>query len=307
MPFISSIRKNYDIPDNTSDHFEITGGDEIYTAGGYKIHLFTQVGESNLTVTPRLPVNKMSLMPSTLDVEYLVIAGGGAGGSRHGSGGGGAGGYREGKLTLNTGNTPVDVGAGGLGEPFPGPGGQSGSPSTFGPIVSTGGGRGAGYFDYVASGGGSGGGGGGHQGGGGGGAGGDGRDSNRFGPTSRGPGSTSDPASGTTGQGNWGGTGHAGYPFGQGGNGGIGLTSAITGTSVLRAGGGGGAAWNPGLSWYGGGYGGGGGGGEGIGGVGTNGGDAVGNNNGSGGGGGNSNPSRGGSGSPGIVVVRYQV
>ena len=53
MPFISSLRKNYDAPKTGAaplEQFEITGGDAIVTAGGYRIHMFTTVGEAEFAV-----------------------------------------------------------------------------------------------------------------------------------------------------------------------------------------------------------------------------------------------------------------
>ena len=50
MPFISSIRRKHDTQLKTDNVFEITGGDVVYTAGGYRIHMFTSVGASELQV-----------------------------------------------------------------------------------------------------------------------------------------------------------------------------------------------------------------------------------------------------------------
>ena len=84
MPFISSLRKNYDVPvlgPSTEEQFEITGGDAIITAGGYKIHMFTSVGEAEFNIKQRQQTNNaMALQTASLDAEYLVLAGGGAGG-----------------------------------------------------------------------------------------------------------------------------------------------------------------------------------------------------------------------------------
>jgi hypothetical protein len=41
MPFIKSIRKQYDKPQQgpkVTDFLDITGGDIVYTAGGWKVH-----------------------------------------------------------------------------------------------------------------------------------------------------------------------------------------------------------------------------------------------------------------------------
>ena len=308
----STIGQNIVIDGNGTggilDYVDITGGDEIYTVGGYRIHAFTKVGNSQLSVSaPKKYDDKVLHLLNNFTVEYLVLAGGGSGGSRHGSGGGGAGGYREGVLALAAGSTtPTSVGAGGLGQPFPGPGGQNGSPSALGPISSTGGGRGGGYFDYAGNPGGSGGGGSGHQGGGGGGAGGVGIQSDRIGGNAPfgGPGL----GTGIAGQGHQGGDGLGYYPSCTGGQGGDGISSSITGAAVVRGGGGGGAGWSPASALGGGGFGGSGVGGDGcIPGGGSPGNPAKGSNTGSGGGGGNGNPTAGGSGTAGIVIVRYPV
>ena len=173
-------------------------------------------------------------------VEYLVIAGGGGGGTgtpAGGGGGGGAGGYRSSVTAENSGggvsaefkivpiaatNYTVTVGAGGAAS-------SNGSNSVFGTtVISTGGGRGGYAGDGTGASGGSGGGG-------------LGRGDNNF----RAGGA------GTTGQG-FAGSGSSGalYAVAGGGggagaaasgiNGAVGVSSSITGSSVQRAGGGGG-------------------------------------------------------------------
>ena len=230
------------------------------------------------------------------NVEYLVIAGGGGGG--FGGGGGGAGGYltdTEISVSIGTSYT-VTVGAGGSGGTS-GSSGTNGANSVFGSITSIGGGAG-GSGSQVGNNGGSGGGGG--------------RSS-----------SLQTGGLGTAGQGNNGGNNRAGeiYPAGggggagavgqtpttnNGGNGGAGLSSAISGTSVGRAGGGGGGTREAS-------------GGGGPGGTATDGGGAGGstgagtagttNSGGGGGGGGQAFPSfaeqNGASGGSGIVIIRY--
>jgi hypothetical protein len=124
MPFIRSIRKNRKAPaaseTGAAKYFDITGGDEVYTAGGYTIHTFTTVGESALIVKPKAQYANVMHLVDNLDLEYVVIAGGGEGGSESNdggsTGGGGAGGYRTGSLADQTtiGQTyPVSIGAGG--------------------------------------------------------------------------------------------------------------------------------------------------------------------------------------------------
>lgn len=228
---------------------------------------------------------------TTITVEYLVIAGGGAGGIRDsaGGGGGGAGGYRssvsgessgggssaESPLTLSLGaNHLVTVGGGG-------------SNSVFSTITSLAGGGGRG-----SNGGGTGGSGGG------------------------GDGDVTGGFAGTTGQGRAGGNGTTGgfadkaggggggasavgnnAVAGNGGNGGTGIASSITGTSVFRGGGGGGGTRQntPGS-------GGAGGGGNGSNGAGATSGAA---NTGGGGGGAGNASSGNGQGGSGVVILRY--
>ena len=105
-----------------------TGGTIIDDAG-FRIHVFTSPGSFVVS----------SLGSSDGTVEYLVVAGGGSGGTasvtgRYG-GGGGAGGFRTATgfpITVTT--YPITVGGGGA---------PQGSPSIFSTITSAGGGRGA--------------------------------------------------------------------------------------------------------------------------------------------------------------------
>lgn len=93
-------------------HPEATGGTVVDTdIGGvpYRIHYFTETGTSTLTVT------------NPGEVEYLIVAGGGSGGSKSlgsgggtaGGGGGGAGGVVTGTKNVTTGSYSIIVGAGG--------------------------------------------------------------------------------------------------------------------------------------------------------------------------------------------------
>jgi len=246
-----------------------TGGDSTDTDGDYKAASFTQDG----TFTPS--ADGM--------VEYLVIAGGGGGGHTYYGGGGGAGGYRTGYLAVTESTAyAITVGDGGVQHT------QGDNSSIASEVVSTGGGAGGNTTDSTGEAGGTGG-----SGGGGGNASGAG-------------------GSGTTGQGNDGGTAPAAnYSAGGGGAGtagsdnvgGNGLASSITGSSVTRAGGGGGG--------YHVGYGSGGTGGSGGGGQGGEKNDLVesGNgtpNTGSGGGGSGASDEDAGSGGSGIVIIRYK-
>jgi hypothetical protein len=251
-----------------------TGG-TVTTDGNYKVHTFTADG----TFTPTV----MGV------VEYLVIAGGGAG---H-TGGGGAGGFLTGYTQANAQSYSITVGAGGTGL------GGDGGNSIFNTITSTGGGGGGMNSNNGANGdgadGGSGGGGGGiSTGGGGSGISGQGYDgsagySNLTNYTRGGGGGGAGAASAYTGN------------NANAGHGGSGLASSITGSSVTRAGGGGGGS----KASIGGSAGSGGSGGGGAG-------SATGNgfsgtaNTGGGGGGRANNIGSAGDGGSGIVIIRYQ-
>ena len=148
-----------------------TGG-SMTTVGNYTVHLFTSSS------------NFEALIPLT-GVEYLVIAGGGAGSTRSpnsqyqgGGGGGGAGGYVSGlagelgsggtavgsPLSISAGSTAIVVGAGGVGQSNAT--GLNGGDSRITGYVNATGGGGGGYTFQEGNAGGSGGGGGGGRGGG---------------------------------------------------------------------------------------------------------------------------------------------
>ena len=179
--------------------------------------------------------------PPTYSIDFLVIAGGGSGGSLSNAGGGGAGGYRTSTQTIGIG-TVITVTVGDGGASTNNAGSNSGSNSSI---------SGSGLTTITSTGGGGGGGGGGAEtngknGGSGGGAG------------NGGTGGSGNTPSTSPSQGNNGGNGNGNPPaFGAGGGGGAGavgglgtstdpgeggngLASSITGTSVTRAGGGGG-------------------------------------------------------------------
>jgi hypothetical protein len=287
-----------------------TGGC-VSICGNCKIHTFTAPGT--------FAVSNISTTPANNEVSYLVIAGGAGAGVNPGaySGGGGAGGYRElkspvtpytaspldgypnapNRVSVSLTSYPIAVGGGGAGN-------SNGCDSTFSTIVAAGGGKGAVICvpapEKPAFAGGSGGGG-------------------NFCTTGAGTGNT--PPT-TPSQGNNGGTGLNTPPaFGsgggggagavgcngtssKGGNGGAGIATCITGTPVLRAGGGGGFAVNTGIN---GGTGGPGGGGDGYGpagppGTGPN---SQGTDN-TGGGAGGAAPNTTNTGGSGIVVIRYK-
>ena len=188
-----------------------------------------------------------ALQPNTYSIDFLVVAGGGAGGINYG-GGGGAGGYRTSTQTVEVGTTiTVTVGDGGStppasSSPFTSASGSNSSISGSGlSTITSAGGGGGGGFTVGASGG----------------SGGGGSDNNNAGGSGNTP-STS------PSQGNNGGTCAGNFPnFGTGGgggagavgvtgtttvggNGGAGTASSITGSSITRAGGGGGGTYNGG-------------------------------------------------------------
>jgi hypothetical protein len=270
------------------------GGDSNFTitvsGRPYAVHMYTNVGTGYFV--PSKPIK---------NVEYLIIGGGGGGGGTNCGGGGGAGGYRssvinelsgsnsnaEERITLaNTDPVAVTIGAGGAGAGTAVlTGGTQGSPSSFGSIEAKGGGGGqdaltggsgggqgyntAGWFGFGQ----------------GFGTAGQGRDGGYYfdlGGQDYGGG----------GGGGASGVGGAGLPSNNSGNagrGGLGLTNSITGTAVLR--GGGGCGGRSGQAGAGGG-----------GSTKENGTDGTG-----GGGGGGMWNGGGGKGGAGIVIVRYDI
>jgi hypothetical protein len=249
--------------------------------------------------------------PQTYSADFLVIAGGGAGGTGTNSaylrtgGGGGAGGYRnsystetsggggssETNLTLTPGTVyTITVGAGGANAAFGNPGSDSlisGSDITT--ITSTGGGGGANWTNSGAAGGSGGGGGAANS-----------ATSGGSGTANQGFDGGGTPASGNV-SGGGGGAGQVGEDAegGAGGNGGDGVASSITGSSVTRAGGGGAGTYAADLTT-------GGAGGGGAGGYDPNivGEDGTTNTGSGGGGGGEPGGIDSGSGGSGVVILR---
>ena len=260
-------------------YIEATGG-TITTYGSYRVHTFTNTGNTTFTVN------------ETLSCDILVVAGGGGGGAwdNRSSGGGGAGGYRtaSGHTVTPQGYTVV-VGSGGTGGDQNS--GTKGSDSTFDTITATGGGFGGGN---PAGTGGSGGGGnhGGCQGG-------SGNEGNYT------------PAEGFDG-----GDGVGEYPYNGAGGGGASAAGANSSVASGSTAGGAGATndYRTGSNvTYAGGGGGGGGtaaaGGVGGGGAGATSGTGTSGtaNTGGGGGGGGGSSAIGGGGGSGIVVIRYAI
>ena len=274
-----------------------SGGTET-TSGNYKIHTFTT--SANFTVsTPGM-------------IEFLLVAGGGGGGTRVGGGGGG-GGVMQRWVYVGSGTHAIQIGAGGSGSTSKFNEGSNGTDTTFINYTAKGGGGGESASDSNQKGqdGGSGGGSlydhpGGHamyqQG--------------HIG-TLKGYGvnPTAAPATGeerSYGGNGGGGGGREGYPCFftatdnvNGGAGGDGFLSSISGSDTYYAGGGGGSLSSLSSGSAGaGGSGGGGAGGKGSSGDGT---DGTANTGGGGGGGGftGSSNANGGSGGSGIAIIRY--
>ena len=150
---------------NTTQYVSATGG-TVTTSGDFKIHKFT--------ADATFCVSNAGNSCGSNTVDYLVVAGGGAGGANIG-GGGGAGGFRESSgaasgcysksplgacvsaLPVAVQAYPVTVGGGGAATPGPGPqpAGGSGTNSVFSTITSAGGGGGGNPQNASATAGGS--------------------------------------------------------------------------------------------------------------------------------------------------------
>jgi len=248
---------------NTIKFVAATGGNSTATCGDFKIHTFTGPGT--------FCVSCAGNSAGSNTVSYLVVAGGGGGGDGRGGGGGG-GGFREG-LGLNDSYTgsplraptgvpvsvqsyPIVVGGGGAGASTGDDDGTTGANSSFSTITSAGGGKGGGVnpSNSIKVGG---------PGGSGGGAGGS------FQDCTAQPGGTGNTPPVSPPQGNNGGNGvnngpptvpsgdsHGATGGGAGGagspatghpapgQGGVGVSSSITGSSLAYAGGAGGASDN---------------------------------------------------------------
>jgi len=285
-----------------------TGGC-ITTCGDFKIHTFTGPGTFNVTQIGNAPTVPTG---GPQNVDYLVVAGGGAGGQSPDGGGfyasgAGAGGYRttfpspgcnSGAFPISITCYPITVGGGGSTSISPNQGGQ-GSNSVFSTITSTGGGGGGGAGNGPYTPGGSGGSGGGASfasagplpigsiG------------SGNTPPVSPPQGNNGGRGGGTTGVtvGAGGGGGGASAvggnsptpgPGANAGDGGAGSTNSISGSPTAYAGGGGGKAPVA----------------NGSGGTGGGGGGGVSGTVNTGGGGGGAVP--GGAGGSGIVIIRYK-
>jgi hypothetical protein len=295
------------VVDSAAAYVNATGGNEVYTVGGYKVHKF--LSSNSFTIT------RTGASPLYANLEILMVAGGGGGGAQRGStGGGGAGGllYYGSNTTPktpngfhllgNTNDTYVITVGGGAATVTTGSARYPGNPTSISYnsnafLVAIGGGGGGSDYqpspstNKIGAPGGSGGGG-------------------------SGLGGNFDGGSGTTGQGNNGGSGGQAPAYGAGGGGGgagtagspgpaipvaggyagLGLAYDISGTYTAYAGGGAGEGGSG--SYTPGGVGGGGGSHGGGPGVGESGSVNT-------GGGGGAGLMPGGGGGSGIVIIRY--
>lgn len=291
-----------------------TGGqvrDITHNGLRWRLHIFYDNGTFNVTKLGTLGHQG----------EYLLIGGGGPGGTNPGNlpvngagscGGGGAGEYIPGTTTLAVKPYPVVVGIGGTFKVLD----WKGQPSSFDGVIARGGGYGGTYNDPPTAGGNGG------VGGSGGGSGQPGTGGTKIGGAGLGQnthagGNTIIPAGKSTGGGGGGGgaAGPGQSAFGNisvihGGKGGDGAISEITGEPIRRAAGGGGAGCN---ASSGSGTGAGTPGAGGIGGGGAGGGYNAAysipgeNGTGSGGGGGNGANRPGARGGNGVFIIRYRI
>jgi len=286
-----------------------TSPNPIYNTSGQSVNIVYSGATQGWI--PNVDDNVSLETPQNYSADFLVIAGGGAGGTGTASaglrtgGGGGAGGYRnsystepsggggssETNLTFTPGTVyTITVGAGGANSAFGNPGSDSSiSGSDITTITSTGGGGGANWTNNGASGGSGGGGG------------------STSNATSGGSGTANQgfdgggtPTSGNV-SGGGGGAGQVGEDAqtADNGNGGDGVASSITGSSVTRAGGGGAGTYSGDLTTGGAGGGGAGGYDPNIVGV-----DGTTNTGSGGGGGGEPGGIDSGSGGSGVVILR---
>ena len=269
--YIDSTQGWLDIHDSASDisgpkYVTATGGTPCAgaTSGDYKIHTFTGPGT--------LVVSCGGNASGSNEVDYLVVAGGGSGGtyvpgSPGSAGGGGAGGFRESKApgapwtaspivsstSVPVTATPYAIVVGG-GASAAGPGapsqGSKGNDSSFSTITSTGGGYGGNVPGCPGNCGGPGGSGGGAGGTGANAVGGTGNTPTQTPAQGKDGGDASHPGAPNYGTGGGGGAteeGADGTPT-LGGRGGAGATTCISASPVAYAGGGGGSTCSGGTA-----------------------------------------------------------
>jgi len=269
----------------------------VYDTAGETVHIVYSGSTQGW-----IPINDGAVAletPQSYSIDYLVVAGGGSGGSVYNAGGGGAGGYRTSTQSGIAGNTiTVTVGDGGAAVSSNSAGNSGSNSSISGTglttITSTGGGGGGARNSAGANGGSGGGGSSGESAG----AGGSGNTPSTS-PSQGNDGGDSSVSAPAYAGGGGGGAGAVGADAtsSAAGNGGAGTASSITGSSVTRAGGGGGNA-QPGSSAGSGGTGGGGAGNSAESGTGTSGTANTG-----GGGGGARQNGTSGAGGKGVVIL----
>jgi len=118
-----------------SQGFKAIGG-VVTELGNYRVHTFTGSGQ-------------FTVLDQNLNVEYLIVGGGGSGGNCQGNsgtpaGGGGAGGVLIGSTILNRQPYTISIGAGGASQTTTGVAGINGSDTTALGLTAYGGGGGGG-------------------------------------------------------------------------------------------------------------------------------------------------------------------
>ena len=112
----------------------VASGGSTTTSGNYKFHIFNSSGTFTIS-TAGVGGSQYTT------VDYICIAGGGAGGNAFP--GGGAGGYRVGTFTGNATSRSITIGGGGTGNSRAGTNSNGSNSSIAGVVTSTGGGRSA--------------------------------------------------------------------------------------------------------------------------------------------------------------------
>jgi hypothetical protein len=145
--FVSGKNRDYYTSENGPGFLPLSitpAGTTVEPGNGYRYHVYFSPATIEVVNGP-------------IEVDYLVVAGGGAGGGHWsptpatgslGSGGGGSGGMLNGTTTLASGPYPISVGPGGTGGQFQG---GAGGNSALGSIVTTGGGGGGMCFPFAVS------------------------------------------------------------------------------------------------------------------------------------------------------------
>ena len=152
-PIVATSSSAY-VLDTALAYMSATGGNEVYTIGGYRVHKF--LSSNNFTIT------RSGATPTLSNIEYLVIAGGGAGGQSGSggstsAGGGGAGGYLRANSYSVLGQSLITVTVGGGGAGWGGPiytapSINPGSNSSISPTIVAFGGGGGGLYQGGAPG-----------------------------------------------------------------------------------------------------------------------------------------------------------